>query len=155
MVPSHHSSMTEWFPHTVQSRNGSRKFLPDLLKVSVHHHEKNGTITPFLDEAMVSSHHRLLKWFLKTRSRVCVTIERRAVPSHHYLTRQWFPHTVHSPNGSQKLFLGLLRVLGNHHNKNGSLTPFLDEAMVSPYHALSKWFPKTLPGTAKSVWEPS
>jgi len=45
--------------------------------------------------------------------------------------------------------------LGNHHNKNGSLTPFLDEAMVSPYHALSKWFPKTLPGTAKSVWEPS
>jgi hypothetical protein len=37
---------------------------------------------------------------------------------------------------------------------NGSLTPFLDEAMVSPHRTLSAWFPKTLYGTAMCFCEP-
>jgi len=73
------------------------------------------------------------------------------VPSHHSLMRQWFPHTIQSPNGSQKLFPGLLRVSVNHREHSSCLTPFLDEVMVSPYRTLSKWFLKTLPGTARAL----
>jgi len=67
----------ERFPHTIpqrgngfliQSQNGSRKLFPGLLKVSVHHRKKNCTITPFLNEAMVSSYHTMSKLFWQTLS---------------------------------------------------------------------------------------
>jgi hypothetical protein len=40
----------------------------------------------------------------------------------------------------------------NHREKSGSLTPFFDEAIVSPYCTLSTWFLKTLPGSSNSFW---
>jgi hypothetical protein len=198
MVPGNHSSMTKWFPHTVLTPGGSRKPVPGVLRVFGNHPAMNGSLTPFLDEAMVSSHRKISKWFPKTLSRpakgfceppreerfphtihqrgdgfpipytvevvpknssrdfweVRVTTERRTVPSHHASTRQWFPHTVNSRNGSRKLFPGLPRVSVNHREKSGSLTPFCGEAMVSPYRTLSKWFPQTLPGNFQSFGEP-
>jgi hypothetical protein len=131
-------------PYTVQVVQ--KPFL-GLLRVSRNHPVMNGFLTPFINKVMVSPYCTLSKWFLKTLPRTCKSFQEP--PSD-----EWFPHTIHSPNGSRKPFPELLTVEGNHPAMNGSLTPFLDEAMVSSYHILSKWFPKTLPRTCQSFWEP-
>jgi hypothetical protein len=123
----------------------------------VNHREKSGSLTPFFDEAMVYPYRTLSKWFPKT---LPGTSKSFGEPSR----QEWFPHTIPRRGNSFLIpynlqmvpenSFGLLRVSVNHREQRGSLTPFFNEVMVSPYRTLSKWFPKTLPGTSNSFGEP-